>query len=407
VWEASNDARTSAAAIQASVSLRGVPAGAAATAGATAAVFGLGAVGGPCFEALARFGVGTLYGVDPDRLDGASFLTQATLWREAGRFKADVFGRRAARINPLVRVRTAVGLAQSVPLGLLRAAEVWVAAGDNRELPAWLGRMAARLGKVVIQGAVDPESLAAIVRVFDLRDANAPCPGCRFTSSEWGSLRAVEGCAGLPEGESTRALPTVCGMAAAMAATEAIKRLVGLADVALSGEEYVHSLLTHRGYRTKYERNAECRSPHDRWAQQDVATGADRTTLGMLAATLGIGGPSWEVQASGERPWLSFALCDGCGGATPVRRFVAPGTSVGECTCGARLAASPQGCYRTIPFNDALEVWDRPLAGLGVEPGGAVSLTRGDEGHYFFLPGMPQGWDTPDSPTERGHAIEP
>lgn len=74
-------------------------------AGSTVAVFGLGGVGGACFEALVRSGVGTLHLIDNDCFSESNLNRQILSSQEnLGRQKVDVAEERARSINPNVRI---------------------------------------------------------------------------------------------------------------------------------------------------------------------------------------------------------------------------------------------------------------------------------------------------------------
>ena len=235
-WLSDADAEQAARRVTLATPLKGLPPSAKAVATGTVLVLGLGAVGGVAFEALARSGVGTLLGVDPDRYGPESFLTQPSAWADRGRPKAWVQGRRAQAANPAVRVRTAIGYAQQVPLWILRSASVLLVAGDSAELPRWVARRAAALGRPMVQAAVHGETGLAIVRGYALRDPRAACPGCgageadRVRRDEAGCDPSTMRRAGQL---ATRTQPTICGLAGQLLANEALKWLAGLEAYAL------------------------------------------------------------------------------------------------------------------------------------------------------------------------------
>lgn len=370
--------------------LKGLPAGASATlAQITAVVVGLGAVGGAVFEQLARAGVGTLFGVDPDSYGRESPLTQPVAWERVGQAKALVQGALAHAANPAARVMTAVGQAQDLPLAVLRRADAIVAAGDNLELVLWAGRMAAALGKRLVQGAVHGESMTAIVRGYDLRDADAACPGCGLGHAEYAALRSRQGCdPGTLRDlgrEPTRTSPVVCALAAQLAASEAIKHLTGLDRGALSGEECAYSLLSHRALRTTLPRTAGCRQPHERWELVDVPHGAAETSIGRLASEIGIGEYSPLLQVRGETPWFGFALCAACGRRQGVRRFARLGENLGRCACGGELPAGPLGMRSVMPAADLRAAWEQPLDDLGLADGDALGISPAETWTWFVV----------------------
>ena len=224
----------------------------------TVVMFGLGAVGGIAFELLARLGVGDLIGVDPDRYREQSRATQPMSASDAGKPKALVQGERAHAANPQVRVRTTIGLAQELPLRLLRGADLFVAAGDNLDLLVWAGVQAAALGKPLVQGAVHGETWTAIVRGFDLYEPDAACPACILGQRDWTRLHSRAGCdpgaAPMPGLEPTRTLPTICGTAGYLVAGEVLKWLVGPDEQTLRGQELTFCVRTHRVWRTELPR---------------------------------------------------------------------------------------------------------------------------------------------------------
>jgi molybdopterin/thiamine biosynthesis adenylyltransferase len=372
----------------ANVPLKGLPAGASLLAERTALVVGLGAAGGPTFEQLARLGVGTLWGVDPDRYGPESVLTQPSLYEHAGQPKATVQGERARRINPAIDVRTAVGVAQDIPLSILRQADLFIAAADNLEVVVWLGRIAAGLGKRMLQASVEGHTWTATVRAYGLDDPLAACPTCGMSVKERQSLRHRFGCdparAVRDGGEATRTLPAVCLHASTLAVSEAIKGWMDVGAPPLRGAEYTHCLLTHRGYRSELPRDANCAAPHRRWSLCDVGAASDAMTPAMLADRLGLSVYQPLLQVRGEVPWVSFGLCGQCGRQRQVRRFARFGSIVAACDCGGHVTAGPLGARTIMPAADLRACWDLSLAEIGVEAGAAVGMAEEDDWTWFF-----------------------
>ena len=356
-------------------------------------VAGLGAVGGKVFELLARLGIGELFGVDFDVYDEHSFRTQPCNFTDAGRPKAFVQGERAQAVNPGIAVNTARILAQDVPVHILRLADVWVSAGDNRELPVWLGVAAAGMGKTLIQGAVDGDSWTACVRVFDLRDHRQSCPACGLSTAEWHQLRHRQGCGTLladPSGNvATRTLPNVCGMAAELVTAEVLKQLLNLESAPSGGEEVAYCQQTHRMFRSQLPRNPDCRCPHDRWTLRDVDIDPRHLTLRTLQAGLEFT-ESQAVRVRCELPWVASAVCPVCQRRKPLRLFGRAGDVVGTCTCGGTLTASPLELRSVVPRDDLAACRDVPLSQLGVTPGMAIGLSTGESWVYCFVGNSPK-----------------
>lgn len=368
--------------------LRGLSGGVRRLSAHSVFVAGMGAVGGKVIQNLARLGVGELWGVDPDLYDDQSFRTQPCAFADADRSKAQVQGERAHAINPGIAIHTAQLWAQDVPFHVLRSADVWVTAGDNRELPVWLGVAAAGLGKMLIQGAVDGDSWTACVRVFDLRNAEQACPACGLSTAEWSQLRHRLGCGSLkpdPTNDTaTQTMPNVCGMAADLVTAEILKQLLEHESVPCAGEEVAYCQQTHRVWRSQLPRNPACRCPHRRWTLLDVAADPRQLTLRSLQSELGIA-PSEAIRVRAELPWVTSAVCPACDRRSPVRLFGHAGDAVGLCACGGTLTASPLGLRSVIPQDDFAACGDVPLSQLGVTPGTAVGISMGESWTYCFV----------------------
>ena len=399
LWSANDSSRLRARQMAEALKRRGLPGDKDRVADARVVDFGLGAVGGVTFQALSRAGVGTLVGVDPDDLGPESYLTQPSLAYQAGQVKAWVQGAAAHNANPAVVVRTAQGYAQHVPLGELRQADVLVVTTDSAEATVWAGAMATALSKPLVQGAVHPETATAIVRGYDLRDAASSCPACSMGNQEWQNLKSVEGCdpykARRMGGQPTRTVPTICATAGQLTAHEALKWLCGLEEVALRGEEFSHSLLAHRTWRTTLPRSETCRLPHRAWELIDTGEARGATTLRMLARQMGYNERPGLLQVRSEIPWASVAACDQCGRWIRIQRFARMEARLDRCNCGGWLPAVPAGIREVVPADDLADVWETPLEQLGLEDGAAVGMSEEDDWTYFFFDNEPAQGETP------------
>jgi molybdopterin/thiamine biosynthesis adenylyltransferase len=368
--------------------LKGQPPGARPLESASANFLGLGSVGATAFVSAAQSGVGSIEGIDPDFYGEESFLTQPIEWRQAGQAKAWVQGQRAAAVNPTVRVLTAIGRGQDVPLRHFRRADVLVVAGDNAELVVWAGRVAAGLGKPLVQGAVHGETGTAILRGYALTDPDATCPACgqsRSVNAQGDSGGACDPFAARRRGgEPTRTLPALCQLAGQLLAAEAIKWLAGQRSLALQGEELTYCYWSHRSMKTELPRRASCEAGHDRWTLIDWTLPFHDTTIARLARELEWSDAPSELLVRSELPWVSFVLCDRCGRQNRVLQFARLGTPLPQCCCGASLAASPMGQRSIVPQEDLQRVWERDLGSLGLTGREAVALGRNDRWVYFF-----------------------
>jgi hypothetical protein len=259
-------------------------------------------------------------------------------------------------------------------------------AADNLEVLVWAGVRAAALSKPIIQGAVHGDSWLAHVRCFDLTNASHACPGCGLSRREWSTLRSRVGCdpntlreQGI---EPTRTLTCVCGTAAHLLVGEALKWLFPIEKQRLSGEEIAYCLLSHKVWRTPHAVNRECPCPHIRWDLVDIKASPDDVTLDMLMDQTG----DLTPHIQGELPWVSFTVCPNCESyMIPVRRFGRPGETLGRCTCGEPLVASPVGIRSVLPSEDLRRCRGLPLSQLGLEPGAAVGISQADQWTYYFV----------------------
>lgn len=371
------------------IALRGFAGGAERLRSALVVVFGLGAVGGTVFSALARAGVGTLIGIDPDRYGEASFWTQPCDVNDAGAEKSRVQGERAHAAQPGCAIATATGMAQDAPYWLIRRADALVVAGDNLELLVWATRMAHAFGKRVVQGAVDPETWSAFVRSHDMRDGANACGVCMVSRSQWRSMRSRHGCDPslmVKQGrEATRALPHLCATAGALVAGEVVKLLAGREGQALLGEEVAYCLFTHRIWRSPTPRNPQCALDHERWECRDIERAPEQVSLRELIESV-CGGAS-QGHVRGELPWISEAVCPRCSRVSPARRFARIGAPAGWCLCGEELAAEPFGAHSMLPSRDLEIVADASIGELGVPPRGSIGVLRGDQWAQCFIGG--------------------
>jgi hypothetical protein len=292
--------------------------------------------------------------------------------------------------NPAAPVRSTAASVQDVPLRLLHDADLWLAGVDNAETMVWLGQRAAELGKVLLQGAVHPESGAAIVRAWDLRDPGAACPACGMGTRQWAAMHDPGGCdphSAVRAGTTpTRTLPPICGMAGQLVAFEVLKRLSGNDELALASEELTYSLWSHRALRTQLARNPSCRLPHESWIVTEAPRSWDDLSPAMLLAHYGARRDDTQPTMRGEITWISFALCQNCDRQHPVCRFGHPGARVGRCDCGGALVVPPAGVRSIIPPADLAKCRHQSLAELRLPPDRGIGLVVSERCHYFLPP---------------------
>jgi hypothetical protein len=353
-------------------------------------LIGLGAINGRVLERLTQSGVGRLVAADPDRYEPTSCWTQPCSADDVGRFKASVQGERAHRAGPNASILTAATLAQNLPYRLLWDADAWVSAADNLEVMVWAGALATAMRKPLLQGAVFGEQWLAIVRHWDLRNAEHACPACGLSRAEWRNLRSRRGCdPGLSDiwhAEPTRTLPSVCGLAAEMLASKVLAYLMDRPGVFPAAEEWIHAAATCRVMATTLERNHDCRCPHTAWERIDLETGPAEVTLEQLARHLGseavaaLGTPRLVVRS--EIPWVHQAV-DELGNNFGVAQFGRVGT---RWRLQQTIAtAVPSGVRSTLTSSEVQRLRDTPLSQLGLPSGAGIALECEDRQVWFFV----------------------
>jgi hypothetical protein len=175
----------------------------------------------------------------------------------------------------------------------------------------------------------------------------------------------------------------ICATAGQLAAAEAVKRLLGLNEQPLAGEELAYCLLTHRILRTELPRNPNCRGRHRRWRQAEMPGPLADVTLSMLVEPF----DRTTLQVRSDVPWIRFVLCPACARRNEVRRFARMLDEVGRCPCGEVLVAGPIGRCSVLPAEDLRACWETPLVHLGLDAGAAVGVAEADDWTYFFAAG--------------------
>ena len=144
------------------------------------ACFGLGAIGSPLAEALAREGIGDFVLCDPDRLRPGNVIRNALDLTNVGQFKAEAVEEQLARINPWVTTRPETDnlTHPEVLAGLIGHADLVVAAiGDDLQEEL--------LGEVVYASSHQPPMIlartlhgGAVFRVALFRPGIDACIAC-------------------------------------------------------------------------------------------------------------------------------------------------------------------------------------------------------------------------------------
>jgi len=124
------------------------------------AIVGAGGLGGFITDQLARLGIGELKIIDDDTFELSNLNRQLysdTL--NTGKFKADAAARRAAEVNPDVRIRAVkIHLDRSNARELLNGSDIVFDAVDNRETKLLIQDSCREIGTAFVHGAVGSQA---------------------------------------------------------------------------------------------------------------------------------------------------------------------------------------------------------------------------------------------------------
>jgi molybdopterin/thiamine biosynthesis adenylyltransferase len=325
-------------------------------------VIGAGALGNEVLKNLALLGVGNVFIVDLDIIEGSN-LSRSILFRERdeGLPKAQAAAKATEDIYAGTKTHWFCGdVVNDLGLGVYRWADVVIAGLDNREARLHVNRSCWKVNRPWVDGAT--EVLQGVVRVFIPPDS--ACYECTMTAADWQLLNERRGCAGmkaesLPQ-ERVATTPTTASIVAALECQEALKLLHGLPS--LSGEGVVFNGIANDFYSVRYNRDEECNS-HETFAEvvslarrSDELTG--RELLDEARARLGLG----AVIEFGRDILISIE-CLRCGRFEQVFK---PSSSVPESAARCPECGEMR-CVERARTADGSEPWiDRTLRDLGL-----------------------------------------
>ena len=353
---------------------------------------GLGSVGAPVADHVARLGVREIALVDPG-LFKRNLGTQPILPEDVGRTKASRAAERVKAISPTTRARVFVGSVGQLSWPLLDGFDAICAATDNLTAEIAISSIGRALQIPVIIGAVHGETLTAQVRVILNRSDNGRCLACGFGESEWHLLNTGEaGFSCSPDGEPvqrsaprpTMSISPLCSLAADLVVLQLVRMSLGL------GPALTDCVLEYNAYRhttsfTPLERNPRCPADHVRFSRATVAGPVDELTLRECAAAAAMddGGLHDASFAVGDLVFAELLACGQCGARPTLGRFVPRRDSTRRScpACGsAALGVHQFHSFAQVPADRLGPAIDRPLKSLGADGAAWVTIRRGDRG---------------------------
>lgn len=332
-------------------------------------VVGAGALGNEILKNLALLGFLNIVVVDMDFIE-TSNLSRSVLFRasDVGLSKVAAIARGYADLLPEATVQPLVAnVMQDCGLGLFAWADLILAGLDNREARLWINRVAWKVGKPWIDGAI--EGINGVARVF--LPGQPPCYECTLGETDWSILNRRMSCNLLlheanPQGR-TPTTPTISSIIGGIQAQEAVKTLHGLQT--LAGKGYIFEGLHHTSYVTTYTENPECMS-HD--TLERIVQLPRRSSEWTLAELLQRGREDLgadEVVVEFSRDVIHKLVCPRCGEEEDV--FAAVGAidrARGQCSvCSANTGEPQMRIVRTVTgFKGEPELATRTLDQLGL-----------------------------------------
>lgn len=202
---------------------------------ASAAIVGLGGLGGSVLDILARAGVGSLTLIDGDRFEEHNLNRQLLCTRHGiGDFKAEAAGRRALEINSAVQADFhTVFLTQDNAAALIGTCDVVLDCLDNIQTRFVLEEAAREVGLPMVSAAV--AGLTGHVTTIYPQDG-----GLQLIYGPRASLEAPRGAEA-----ALGCLPQAVMLTAAMESAEALKILTGRTAELLRNRLWVADLATN------------------------------------------------------------------------------------------------------------------------------------------------------------------
>ncbi len=211
-------------------------------------VIGAGGLGAPALQYLAAAGVGTIGVIDDDTVENAN-LQRQVIHRDGDIGLPKVFSAQAAMLaqNPHVSVKPYQRrLSEDIAEALFADYDVILDGTDNSETRYLANRVAVKLGKPLVSGALS--QWEGQLSVFD-PGRGAPCYQCIFPEAPAPGLA--------PSCAEAGVLGPLPGVVGSMMAVEAVKLLTG-AGQPLLGEMLIYDALWGETRKITLKRRPDC-----------------------------------------------------------------------------------------------------------------------------------------------------
>jgi molybdopterin/thiamine biosynthesis adenylyltransferase len=343
-------------------------------------VVGAGAVGNEVLKNLALVGVGNIIIVDFDKVEVTN-LSRSVLFREEdlGRPKAEVAAEAARRIHPGLRIRTIEGdLEYALGLGTVRDVDAVLACLDSLYGRLALNRLCGRAGTPWINAGIS--DVAAEVAVF--HHPISACYECGVGAAAAEELGRRFSCGGLRNPIGERRVPTTA-TTASLAGSLAVNELLHL----LHAEDPSSKEGLRPGQRLYVSLKAPEMSVaelmrHECCPWHDSVPEPKRLDLGAESSARAVAEAAGLEDGEVNLPWelVTEVRCNGCGQLSMVMKPAGRcGVELLDCE---RCGPSSKSAVRLSRIEARSEIYDRPLASLGVPDGEILVISaRGRHAH--------------------------
>lgn len=339
--------------------------------GSTVVVFGLGNIGSQLAVLLARnVGVTCLVLVDPDRYTTANLFQQNVRADDVGSTKVDATARAIAAIRPDLEVVTYAAALEDLPIGLLRAA-VLVSCVDSRRARLDINRIARRLHRPWIDGAVQGSSLLARIATYGAGPDEA-CLECRYHDADYALVEPVYACGADRTGAPPTDAPVELG--ALTAAIQAlVTRSVLAGDFSPVGLETYVNAANFQLTRARLITNTACRFDHRAFEVDERQLESSSPVVDLVerfdATTLALEGFGFVFSAA----------CPSCAVMEPIAPACIRAARLPACArCGNELIPAGHTMRDELPIEMLSAT--TTLEQVGLQPGDILTL-RGRNAH--------------------------
>ena len=182
-------------------------------------IVGIGGLGSPVADLLARCGVGYIGAIDHDKVDISNLQRQILYTsKDVGKFKVDIFKRRIKLINRDVKVKILKEKASEKNLNkIVKDFDIIVDGTDNFKTKFLINKFSLKYKRKLIVGAIS--KFDGHIFSFDFNNKSSPCLKCFYQSEP---SDEVLNC------EFEGILGPVAGIVGNIQATEILKKILNL-----------------------------------------------------------------------------------------------------------------------------------------------------------------------------------